>query len=197
MKVDGCNSCHDALAVNFHNPSYGGDVVVCRMCHIVKAGGSHLELQSRSIDSYVHAIHSFQVFDLGNVNFADPVEALEVEHHVNFPYPTHGVTNCESCHLKGKYEAPDQGKSLPGILSASSDNDTLTRDIAGIPATVVGPATRACGGCHRAALINEDAAGDLMVFSKHIQNGGYMIEAGETPVATWQSVVDQVMKLFK
>jgi len=197
VKVDGCNSCHDALAVNFHSADYGGNVVVCRMCHITKAGGSHLEMQSRSIDSYVHAIHSFQVFDLGNVNFADPVEALEVEHHINFPYPTHGVTNCESCHVKGTYEAPDQGSSLPGILSASSDNDTLVRNIGDVPAMVTGPATRACGGCHRAALINEDAAGELLVFSKHIRNGGYMIEAGDAPLDTLMTVINEVMGLFK
>ena len=197
VDVEKCQTCHDALATNYHSADRGGSVVVCRMCHITKAGGSHLEMQSRSIDSYAHAIHSFQVFDLGNVNFANPVEALEVEHHINFPYPTHGVTNCESCHIKGMYEAPDQGKSLPGILSASSDNDTLVRDIAGVPAMITGPATRACGGCHRAALINEDAAGGLMVFSKHIQQGGYMIEAGEDPQGTLRTVIDQVMELFK
>ena len=55
-----CESCHAALATTFHEPSYGGSVTVCRMCHIVKSGASHLEMQSRSLDSYVHAIHSSQ-----------------------------------------------------------------------------------------------------------------------------------------
>ena len=66
--TDGCNNCHDALATTFHSPDRGGNVVVCRMCHITKSGGSHLEMQSRSIDSYVHAIHSFQAFHLLGAN---------------------------------------------------------------------------------------------------------------------------------
>ena len=70
---DGCENCHDALATNYHSPDRGGNIVVCRMCHITKSGGSHLEMQSRSIDSYVHAIHSFQAFDIGDIDFADPV----------------------------------------------------------------------------------------------------------------------------
>jgi hypothetical protein len=55
----GCNTCHDALATTFHSPDRGGNIVVCRLCHVPSSGGSHLEMQSRSIDSYVHAIHLF------------------------------------------------------------------------------------------------------------------------------------------
>ena len=51
----GCNNCHDALAVNFHTPDRGGNIVVCRLCHTVRSGGSHLEMQSRSIDSYAQS----------------------------------------------------------------------------------------------------------------------------------------------
>ena len=36
-------------------------VTVCRTCHVTTSGGAHLEMQSRGIDSYVHAIHKFQV----------------------------------------------------------------------------------------------------------------------------------------
>ena len=75
--MSGCNNCHDALATTFHTPDRGGNVVVCRLCHITKAAGSHLELQSRSIDSYTHAIHRFQDFDTGTIDFTDPVEAME------------------------------------------------------------------------------------------------------------------------
>ncbi|MFC2016734.1 hypothetical protein ACFLUF_03365, partial [Chloroflexota bacterium] len=53
--ADGCNNCHEALGTTFHTPDYGGNIVVCRMCHVGLVGGSHLEMQSRSIDSYVHA----------------------------------------------------------------------------------------------------------------------------------------------
>jgi len=194
--TDGCENCHEALATTFHSPDRGGNIVVCRMCHITKSGGSHLEMQSRSIDSYVHAVHSFQAFDLDEIDFADPVEALHYEHHIHFPYPTHGSTNCESCHVAGAYEVPDQSKSLPGLLSASYEVTGWDRNIVDVPSYVTGPASRACGGCHRAELINEDSAGGLEIFNLHTQQGGYLIEAGEDAGGTLQSVIDSIMALF-
>ena len=193
--TDGCETCHEALGTTFHSPDRGGNMVVCRLCHITKSGGSHLEMQSRSIDSYVHAIHSFQAFDIGDINFDDPVEALHYEHHIGFPYPMHGSTNCESCHVAGAYNVPDQSKSLPGLLSASDSVEG--RNIGNVPSVVTGPAARACGACHKAELINEDLAGELAVFNLHTEQGGYMVEAGEDAGGTLQSVIDQIMALFK
>ncbi len=193
--ADGCNECHEALGTTFHSPDRGGNIVVCRMCHIVKSGGSHLEMQSRSIDSYVHAIHSFQPFDVGDINFGDPVEAMHYEHHIEFPYPKHGSTDCESCHVAGAYNVPDQAKSLPGLLSASESVEG--RNIGDIPSYVVGPAARACGACHKVELINEDSAGGLAVLNQHLTQGGYMVEAGDDAVGTLQSVIDKVMSFFK
>jgi OmcA/MtrC family decaheme c-type cytochrome len=152
--ADGCNNCHEALSTTFHTPDRSGNLVVCRLCHITKSGGSHLEMQSRSPDSYVHAIHSFQAFDIGDADFADPVQAMHYGHHIEFPYPTHGVTNCASCHVEGTNDVPDQTKSLPGLLSASDAINGWDRAIGEVPSYVTGPASRACGGCHRAALIN-------------------------------------------
>jgi OmcA/MtrC family decaheme c-type cytochrome len=195
--VDGCNTCHDQLATTFHSPDYGGNIVVCRMCHIPKAGGSHLEVQSRSLDSYIHAIHTFQAFDVGDIDFSDPVAAMEYEHHTGTTYPTHGASNCASCHLDGTNNIPDQSMSLPGILSATDPITGTDRAIGDVPSFVVGPASRACGGCHRAALINADAASELLSFMQHTKNGGYMIEAGEDPVATLRAVTEQVMGWFQ
>jgi hypothetical protein len=127
--VSGCNNCHDALATTFHTPDRGGNVVVCRLCHITKAAGSHLELQSRSIDSYAHAIHRFQAFDTGDIDFNDPVEALHYTHHVESNFPTFGVENCRACHNAGKFNVPNQGLSLPGVLS-NTDFSTV-RNILG------------------------------------------------------------------
>jgi OmcA/MtrC family decaheme c-type cytochrome len=175
VKVEeGCNNCHDALATTFHAPDYGGSITVCRMCHVTLSGGSHLEMQSRSIDSYVHAIHSFQDFDIGDIDFSNDVEALHYEHHIGFPYPTHGITDCESCHVEGMYEVPDQAKSLPGLLSGSDEVED--RDIGDVPSYITGPASRACGGCHRAVLIKEDANSELVSFFQHTKSGGYLIE---------------------
>jgi hypothetical protein len=188
---DGCNNCHEALATTFHAPDYGGSITVCRMCHVGLSGGSHLEMQSRSIDSYVHAIHSFQNFDIGDIDFDDPVEALHYEHHIGFPYPTHGITDCESCHVEGMYEVPDQTKSMPGLLSGSDDVED--RAIGDVPAYITGPASRACGGCHRAVLINEDDVNGLQSFFQHTKMGGYLIESDGNLL----DVIDQVMANFE
>lgn len=194
--TDGCNNCHDALATTFHTADRGGNIVVCRMCHVTKSGGSHLEMQSRSIDSYVHAIHSFQAFDVATIDFSDPVQTMEYQHHTETTYPAHGA-DCESCHVAGTYNVPDQSKSMPGILSASATITTTDRAIGVIPSVVTGPASRACGGCHRAELINEDDIGGLVSFNQHTKQGGYMIPAGDDPVGMLESVVNWVMELFK
>jgi OmcA/MtrC family decaheme c-type cytochrome len=194
---DGCENCHDALATNYHSPDRGGNIVVCRLCHITKSGGSHLEMQSRSIDSYAHAIHSGQAFDIGDIDFADPVQALHYEHHIEFPYPTHGITNCDSCHEPDTNNVPDQTMSLPGLLSASEELTGKDRKIGDVPEVVSGPASRACGGCHRAELINEDAWGELVPFNWHTMQGGYLIEAGDDDVGTLLGVIDEIMALFQ
>jgi OmcA/MtrC family decaheme c-type cytochrome len=193
----GCETCHDALATNYHTPDRGGNIVVCRMCHITKSGGSHLELQSRSIDSYIHAIHSGQAFDVGDIDFSNPVAALHYEHHIEFPYPTHGSTDCESCHVAGTYNVPAQTASLPGLLSASDTLQGMDRNIGDVPSYVTGPAARACGGCHTATIINEDNVDELVAFQQHIRQGGYLIEAGEDAGATLATAIEDIMALFK
>jgi len=192
--AEGCETCHDALATNYHSPDRGGNIVVCRLCHITKSGGSHLEMQSRSIDSYVHAIHAGQPFDIGDIDFANDVEALHYEHHIEFPYPTHGP-NCESCHTEGTYNVPDQAKSLPGLLSASDAVEG--RKISDVPVYVSGPAARACGACHKAEAINEDNVGELIALNQHIKLGGYLIEGGEDANGTLKAVMDKIMAIFK
>jgi len=195
---DGCNACHDALATTFHSPDRGGNIVTCRLCHITKSGGSHLEMQSRSIDSYIHAIHSFQAFDIADVNFADPVEAVHYDLHVEHVYPNFTIKNCESCHNEGTYNVPDQSKSLPGVISASdSPLQGWDRNIGEVPLYITGPGSRACGSCHRAGMINEDKAGELIAFNQHTKQGGYLIEGGDDYTITLGEVIDYIMALFK
>ncbi|HEX9017081.1 MAG TPA: hypothetical protein VF960_13890 [Chloroflexota bacterium] len=195
--TDGCNKCHDALATTFHTPDRGGNVVVCRLCHTTTNGGGHLEMQSRSIDSYVHAIHSFQAFDIGSINFADKVQKEEYNAHIETTYPTHGITDCESCHVKGTYNPPDQSKSLPGVLSASATVMSWDRAIGTVPSYVTGPASRACGACHRAKLINEDNPAELIPFLQHTKQGGYLIPAGADPRDTMVQVSNQIIGMFR
>ncbi len=185
--ADGCNKCHDALGTTFHSGDRGGNIVVCRLCHTVNNGASHLEMQGRSIDSYVHAIHSMQPLDPQNLT------KEEFEEEVGFVYPTFTTTACESCHNAGTYNVPDQAKSLPGILSASKQLP-WDRNIGDVPSYIVGPASRACGGCHRAELINEDKAGDLAAFNEHTGTFGTLVDAATTTLAT---VTDQIMSMFK
>jgi hypothetical protein len=138
-----------------------------------------------------------QAFDIGDIDFSNPVEALHYEHHIEFPYPTHGITNCESCHNPGEYNVPDQTASLPGLLSASdSPLNGWDRNIGEVPEFVTGPAARACGSCHSADLINEDAAGELTLLNLHLKQGGYRIEAGDDDVGTLMSVIDEIMAFF-
>jgi OmcA/MtrC family decaheme c-type cytochrome len=199
--VEGCNTCHEALGITFHGPDRGGSIVVCRMCHITKADGSHLEMQSRSLDSYVHAIHSFQAFDIGDIDFENDVLATKYDIHVEHTIPTFSAKYCEACHFEGTYEVPDQTKSLPGLISASDSVEGRDRAIGDIPEYATGPAARACGGCHRAELINEDDASGLASFYQHTKQGGYLIKAVDDvrldDVATLLEVIDDIMVYFK
>lgn len=197
-----CNACHDALGTTFHSPYYGANGVAgCRNCHVPTSGGGHLEMQSRSIDSYVHAIHAFQAFDTGSVNFADPVEAERYKLHVEHTFPVFSTLACKACHVNdaAKFNVPDQSKSMPGLLSASYALKGKTRSIGTVPAYATGPASRACGSCHRAAAINEDAAGELAAINGHLAVNGYLIDNTTTnPTTTsWvYRVIDKVMSLF-
>jgi len=192
-----CNACHDALASSFHDGSgRGGDgVEVCKNCHVTTSPGSHLEMASRSIDSYVHAIHSFQVFDLDDVATADdPVEDARAAQHVNHVFPNFTIRNCEACHLEGTFNVPDQAESMPGVLRASWD--IADRNIGTVPEAVTGPASRACGACHRANMINADAAGDLASFNAHTEAFG-TFEENDAEDLVLYGVIDKIMSMFE
>jgi OmcA/MtrC family decaheme c-type cytochrome len=189
-----CNDCHDALATTFHSPDRGGDITLCKQCHYPGSGGSHLEMQSRDIASYVHAIHRFQQFDTDEIDFSDPVFAKHYEEHVGFVFPNFTIKNCEACHYPGTYNPPDQAESLPARLSGSYENETWDRKIGNVPAYVTGPTNKACGGCHRAAFINEDDASGLTAFYQHTKQNGYLVEDdGEI----WDEVVAEIMEYFR
>ena len=65
-----------------------------------------------------------------------------------------------------------------------------------MPAYVTGPASRACGGCHKAVLINEDDEAELASFHSHVNMGGYNVpnDAGNTYV---YKMIEQIMNFFK
>lgn len=195
-----CNVCHDQLAVTFHAGSgRGGDIVACKNCHVTTTPAGHLEMQSRSIDSYVHAVHSFQQFDLDEIaDETDPdlkaVLTARKDLHINHTFPNFTIDNCEACHVAGTYNVPDQAQSMPGVLSAAFV--IADRAIGTVPEAVTGPASRACGGCHRADLINADRAGDLASFDAHTENGGTYVDNDEDDVVLW-GVIDKIMSMFQ
>ncbi|MDH3620273.1 MAG: hypothetical protein OER91_05255 [Gammaproteobacteria bacterium] len=210
VEIDKCNACHDALASTFHSESgRGGDgVQVCKNCHTTTFPGSHLEMASRSIESYVHAIHSFQDFDVGDTfETFDPVDAKRYDQHIKHVFPNFTIRNCEACHRKGTYNVPDQSQSMPGVLATSDDvatwydideatelavENTAGRNIGFVPELVTGPASRACGACHRSRLINQDEAGALASFNAHTEAGGTLVE-NDTEDDEGTSVDDEVV----
>jgi hypothetical protein len=198
VDVDKCNACHDSLASTFHDGSgRGGDgIEVCKHCHTTTFPGSHLEMASRAIDSYVHAIHSFQPFDEDDVFAAnDPVFNARNDQHKHHTFPNFTALSCEGCHMPGTYNAPDQSKSMPGVLSASWD--VPARAIGNIPEAVTGPASRACGGCHRVEWINEDMAGDLASFDAHTEAFGTYVENLTSDDAVVFGVIEKIMSIFE
>jgi len=190
----GCVSCHDQFIIHNNYRIYvAGNVTACRMCHSPNSGSGHYEMQSRSFDSYIHAIHSFQAKDTSGIDWNDDVESLEYDHHIESTYPMFSITNCESCHKAGTYNVPDQSKSMPGMLSAAA-TWTKDRNIGVVPAYDSGPASRACGSCHRAEYINEDEAGDLANLNAHIASFGYLVKDAS---GVLDSITETIMAMFK
>jgi hypothetical protein len=163
-----CNACHDALGTTFHSPNYGSaGTVGCRLCHAVPSAASHLEMQSRSIDSYVHAIHRMQVLDAKNVVLTDKVQQVRYDKHIEGVYPNFaGWFNCESCHNPGMYDPPADDRSLPSLVSASATVAGRT-GLGPFAQEITGAGARACGGCHRAEPINETDGSKLADFVAH------------------------------
>ena len=197
VAISKCNVCHDALASSFHDGSgrAGDGIEVCRNCHNPTFPGSHIEMASRSIDSYVHAIHSFQPFDLDEVaEENDPVKNARTAQHMLHTFPNFTITNCEACHIAGTYNVPDQSKSMPGVLSKSWA--IADRNIGSVPEAVTGPASRACGGCHRADLINPDLAGELASFNAHTDAFGTLEDNDDDDLILF-GIIDKIMSMFE
>ena len=206
-----CAACHENTGVLVHTGAgrYGDSMQVCKVCHNPTFDGGHMEMQSRSIDSYVHAIHAFQPLDEDDVyNGNDPVDEKRNAMHKTHTFPNFTSLSCEGCHVNdmSKYDVPDQAMSMPGVQSPSySLDDPSDRLIGTVPEAVQGAASRSCGSCHRAELIKIDAAGDLAAFDAHTAAFGTFIENSpkdedgdglqEEPVLF--GIVDKIMGLFQ
>lgn len=70
------------------------------------------------------------------------------------------------------------------------------RNIGTIPEVVTGPASRACGACHRARLINDDAASPLASFDAHTEANGSYVPNDEDDEVLY-GVIDEIMSMFE
>ena len=62
-----------------------------------------------------------------------------------------------------------------------------------VSATVVGPASRACGSCHRSELVNEDAASSLASFNAHTAAFGTFVPSATGVLdAVTQDLMDRL-----
>ncbi len=210
VAFDKCEACHDNLSTLVHTGRgrFGDSMQTCKACHATTFGGSHLEMQSRSIDSYVHAIHRFQPLDENDaINSTDLVDIARNAQHKEHALPYFTSLACEACHVDGTYNVPDQSKSMPGLQSSSWDDiaDPNARAIGTVPELVQGATSRSCGSCHRAEWIKEDLAGDLAAFDAHTAAFGSAVPneptdanadgLSENPVLF--GIIDKIMSLFE
>jgi hypothetical protein len=143
----------------------------------------------------------FQAFDPGDVDFSDPVEKAWYERHIEHRFPLFTAQACDGCHVSNtaKFSVPDQSKSMPGLLSGSDTLVGYPRSIGTAPAYVTGPATRACGSCHRAEAINEDLGGELASINAHMSQNGYMLDnttSNPTTTSWVYRAIEKMMSLF-
>lgn len=80
--------------------------------------------------------------------------------------------------------------------SGSGANPLFTEDAASVPDAVTGPASRACGGCHRADLINPGLAGDLASLDAHTEAFG-TFEENDDEIMVLFGIIDKFMSLFE
>jgi hypothetical protein len=89
---------------------------------------------------------------------------------------------------------PDQSKSLPGLLSAADNVTSIDRAIGAVPSYVTGPASRACGACHRAKAIKDDNPAELAAFNSHTRTNGCLVEYTGSPVI--DTIIYEYMENF-
>jgi len=78
----------------------------------------------------------------------------------------------------------------------SASWDIEDRNIGTLPEYVTGPASRACGACHRANMIIEDRAGDLASFNAHTDAFGTLEENDDEDLVLF-GIIDKIMGMFQ
>ncbi len=96
--------------------------------------------------------------------------------------------------LQSKSDTPLTWYDIVGGLAVENPSG---RNLGFTPEIVTGPASRACGGCHRARFIRDDAAGDLASLNAHIESGGTYAENDDPGDEVIYGIIDKIMSLFE
>jgi len=91
------------------------------------------------------------------------------------------------------YKMVSTGGNIPSEITAEVP---AGRNIGTVPEMVTGPASRACGGCHRAEFINVDDAGGLAAWNAHTEAGGTFVENDSADTILF-AIIDKIMSMFK
>jgi hypothetical protein len=81
----------------------------------------------------------------------------------------------------------------PGSIAME---DPAGSNMGTVPEVVTGPASRACGACHRARLLNDDASVDLASFDAHTEVNGTYVPNDENDEVLY-GVNDKIMGMFE
>jgi len=107
---------------------------------------------------------------------------------------TCSITTTQSCSVDA--DCPGVETCEGNIPSSIAIDNPAGRNIGTVASYVTGPASRACGGCHRGRLINDDAAADLASWNAHTQvNGTYVPNDSDDEVLF--GVIDKIMWSFE
>ena len=165
-----CNTCHDNILIHTGD-AYG---------HTAVGNVNACEFCHNVSGASGHYPQQSKSID----SYLHGIHAFPTEEEFVFPMFT--PLNCEACHVPGTYNVPNQTKSLGGVIDAGDVDVT------------VGPASKACGSCHRALNIRENggATADPIAvnasINAHTATNGYRIPL--SPVSSFIDVINTVFK---
>jgi len=87
VTAEGCETCHDALATNYHTPDRRPGTSSCgRLCHITKSGGSHLRCsRGRSIPMPTRSTRARHSMSAAIDFYPIRLQALHYNEHIECP----------------------------------------------------------------------------------------------------------------
>jgi cytochrome c553 len=136
-------------------------------------------------------------------NVPDQSKSLPSLHSASVGLPNKWFTLATSSFGSEIYGGSVEDRNIGGRIAVPPVPPATATTYKGvIPSYVNGPAARACGGCHRAAYINEDDVNGLASFNAHVSTNGYLVDTSKTNT-TWANatqfvygVINNIMAMF-